>query len=101
VRFHQVIAATWLAFVCSLAPAHAEKRAALVIGNDRYANLAAHEHLQKAVNDARAVGGALRSIGFEVMTGENAGRQALRRLGLYCRRSRSQLMTSTSPQGSA
>jgi hypothetical protein len=77
VRFPQFIAITWLALMCALAPADAEKRVALVIGNDRYGNLAAHEQLQKAVNDARAVGGALRQIGFEVISGENLGRQAL------------------------
>jgi hypothetical protein len=76
-RFPQFIAVTWLALVCALSPAHAGKRVALVIGNDRYANLPAHEQLQKAVNDARAVGGALRQIGFEVILGENLGRQAL------------------------
>jgi uncharacterized caspase-like protein len=76
VRFAQFIAATSLALVCALTPARAEKRVALVIGNDRYANLPAHDQLQKAVNDARAVGGALKQIGFEVMSGENVGRQA-------------------------
>jgi formylglycine-generating enzyme required for sulfatase activity len=63
--------------LCCAAAAHAEKRIALVIGNDRYANLSANEQLQKAVNDARAVGGALRQIGFDVISGENLGRQAL------------------------
>jgi predicted metalloprotease len=72
----QFIAVTWLAFVC-IAPACAEKRLALVIGNDRYASLAANEQLQKAVNDARAVGAALRHIGFDVISGENLGRQAV------------------------
>jgi hypothetical protein len=38
VRFRQFIAAAWLALTCAAAPAHAEKRVALVIGNDRYAN---------------------------------------------------------------
>ena len=42
-----------------VAPGHAEKRVALVIGNDRYANLPADQQLKKAVNDARAVGNAL------------------------------------------
>jgi hypothetical protein len=42
-----------------------------------YANLPADEQLKKAVNDARAVGDALRQIGFEVISGENLGRQAL------------------------
>jgi formylglycine-generating enzyme required for sulfatase activity len=63
--------------MCALAPAHAEKRVALVIGNDRYANLSDREQLRKAVNDARAVGGALKQIGFDVVAGENLGRQAM------------------------
>jgi hypothetical protein len=73
----QVIAVTWLALICALGPAHAERRVALVIGNDRYANLPANEQLQKAVNDVRAVGTALRLIGFDVIEGENLGRQAV------------------------
>jgi formylglycine-generating enzyme required for sulfatase activity len=77
VRFPQFIAVVWLALVCALASAHAEKRVALVIGNNHYANLAAGEQLQKAVNDARAVGAALKQIGFDVTAGENLGRQAL------------------------
>jgi hypothetical protein len=76
-RIAGLIAVAWLALTAAVAPADAEKRVALVIGNDHYANLAAHEQLQKAVNDARAVGGALRRIGFEVIAGENLGRQAL------------------------
>jgi hypothetical protein len=58
-------------------PAVANKRVALVIGNDRYPNLPAAEQLKKAVNDARSVGDALRRLGFEVIRGENLGRQAL------------------------
>jgi formylglycine-generating enzyme required for sulfatase activity len=76
-RFHQIILAAWVALVCAVSTAFAEKRVALVIGNDHYANLPANEQLQKAVNDARAVGGALRQIGFDVIEGENLGRQAL------------------------
>jgi formylglycine-generating enzyme required for sulfatase activity len=87
VRFPQFVAVTWLALVCAFAPAHAEKRVALVIGNDRYANLPAHEQLQKAVNDAQAVGKALGNLGFEVISGENVGRQALvDRLDAFTRR---------------
>jgi hypothetical protein len=71
-----VIAALFFA-VSFTAPAHAQKRIALVVGNDRYANLADHEQLQKAVSDARSVGTALRQIGFEVISGENLGRQAM------------------------
>jgi len=77
VRVPQFIAMTWLALMCALAPACAEKRVALVIGNDRYPNLGAHQQLQKAVGDARAVGAALRQINFDVVEGENLGRQAL------------------------
>jgi hypothetical protein len=66
-----------LAALFSAAAAGAEKRIALVVGNDRYANLADRDQLQKAVGDARAVGHALRQIGFEVIEGENLGRQAL------------------------
>jgi formylglycine-generating enzyme required for sulfatase activity/uncharacterized caspase-like protein len=76
-RFHQIIAAAWLALACAVAPAHAEKRIALVVGNDRYANLPQSQQLQKAVNDAHTVGGALREIGFDVITGENLDRRAL------------------------
>jgi formylglycine-generating enzyme required for sulfatase activity len=72
------------AFACAMmliwlgaVPAHAEKRVALVVGNDRYVNLPAHEQLLKAVNDAGAVGEALHGLGFEVIHGENLGRQAL------------------------
>jgi hypothetical protein len=77
VRFPQFIGVTWLALMYALAPADAEKRIALVVGNNRYANLPAHEQLQKAVSDSRAVGGTLRQIGFDVISGENLGRQAL------------------------
>ncbi len=76
-RVLQFIAATWLALACVIAPVRAEKRIALVIGNDSYANLAASDQLQKAVNDARAVGAALTRLRFEVMSAENVGRQAL------------------------
>jgi formylglycine-generating enzyme required for sulfatase activity len=76
VRVHQFIVIIALA-LADVLPAHADKRVALVIGNDSYANLPAAEQLQKAVNDARAVGKALESLGFEVMSGENAGRLAL------------------------
>ena len=53
-------------------PARAEKRVALVIGNNDYKNV---PKLQKAVNDARSMGDALRQLGFEVMVAENQNRQ--------------------------
>jgi hypothetical protein len=53
-------------------PAHAEKRVALVIGNNDYKNV---PKLQKAVNDARTMGDTLRQLGFTVMVAENQTRQ--------------------------
>jgi hypothetical protein len=53
-------------------PAHAENRVALVIGNNDYKNV---PRLQKAVNDARAMGDALKQLGFNVMVAENLNRQ--------------------------
>jgi uncharacterized caspase-like protein len=54
-------------------PAHADKRIALVIGNNDYRNV---PKLQKAVNDARTMGDTLRQLGFTVMVAENQTRQA-------------------------
>ena len=54
--------------------AFAEKRVALVIGNDRYATLPA---LLKAGNDADAVGNLLTRLGFEVILGRDLGRQGM------------------------
>jgi hypothetical protein len=64
------LAASFLAFA---APAHAEKRVALVIGNNDYKNV---PKLQKAVNDARTMGDTLKQLGFSVMVAENQTRQA-------------------------
>jgi hypothetical protein len=75
--------ATWGAFalltglLLNTASAHAEKRVALVIGNDSYVNLGADRQLRKAANDAQAVGDALAKIGFTVIRGANLGRQGM------------------------
>ena len=53
-------------------PAHAEKRVALVIGNNDYRYVS---KLQKAVNDARTMGETLKQLGFQVMVAENQNRQ--------------------------
>src|ERR1700758_1011625 len=53
-------------------PARAEKRVALVIGNNDYKNV---PKLQKAVNDARTMGDTLKQLGFDVMVAENQNRQ--------------------------
>ena len=55
------------------APAQAERRVALVIGNNDYKNV---PKLQKAVNDARTMGDTLKQLGFSVMVAENQTRQA-------------------------
>lgn len=52
--------------------ARADQRVALVIGNDNYRNV---PKLQKAVNDARAMGDVLKKLGFDVMVAENQTRQ--------------------------
>ena len=57
--------------------AQAQKRHALVIGNDLYASMPAERQLQKAVNDARTMGEAFRSLGFDVSFGANLGRQGI------------------------
>ncbi len=57
----------------SAGPAHAEKRVALVVGNNDYRNV---PKLQKAVNDARTMGDTLKQLGFTVMVAENQNRQA-------------------------
>ncbi|MGY2050293.1 caspase family protein [Methylobacterium sp. JK268] len=55
--------------VCALlaaAPACAESRLAFVVGVDTYPNLGPGAALERPVADARAVGGALESVGFRV-----------------------------------
>lgn len=54
--------------------AMAEARVALVIGNDHYVNLDKDLQLQKAGNDARAVGDALEKDGFTVIRGADLTR---------------------------
>jgi len=63
-------------FLSALAPAHAERRIALVIGNGAYIAAPA---LRNPPNDARAVAASLRRIGFEVIEGIDEDYSALRR----------------------
>ena len=67
------IAAIAATLVALAAPAQAEKRVALVIGNNDYRNV---PKLQKAVNDARTMGDTLKQLGFTVMVAENQTRAA-------------------------
>jgi hypothetical protein len=62
-----------VALAAFAAPAYAEKRVALVVGNNDYRNV---PKLQKAVNDARTMGDTLKQLGFTVMVAENQNRQA-------------------------
>ena len=71
------IAALFALLMLTAFPAGAEQRLALVIGNNDYPSLAANEQLQRAVNDANAVGDALQSLGFDVTRGENLSRGAM------------------------
>lgn len=64
----------FLLILAGLAGPAAAKRVALVIGNDSYENV---PDLRKAVNDAKAVGAALESIGFEVLRAENVSRREM------------------------
>jgi uncharacterized caspase-like protein len=52
--------------VCSSAPAHAEKRVALVVGNSHYKNVTP---LDNPVNDAKLMAATLRALGFVVVGG--------------------------------
>jgi len=68
--FSRLLAVTSLATCVAAfaAPAYAEKRVALVVGNNDYRNV---PKLQKAVNDARTMGDTLKQLGFTVMVAEN------------------------------
>src|SRR3954463_7865937 len=71
----------WISFALAVtaavaafaAPAHAEKRVALVVGNNDYKNV---PKLQKGANDPRTMGDTLKQLGFTVLVGENQNRQA-------------------------
>jgi uncharacterized caspase-like protein len=56
-------------------PAQAERRVALVIGNNAYSALTPDSQLKKAANDARTIGAALRDMGFEVILKTDASRR--------------------------
>ena len=67
------VALTVLGLLATLtAPAAAAKRVALVVGNNDYRNI---PQLKKAVNDARAMGDALKQLGFSVLVAENQTRK--------------------------
>jgi hypothetical protein len=55
-------------------PVHAEKRVALLIGNNDYGNVVS---LKTAVNDAHALGDVLQKLGFAVLVADNQSRRAM------------------------
>jgi len=68
------LAAMLVAF--GIAPVQAEKRVALVIGNGDYERA---DKLANPVTDARRLRDVLARLGFDVVYGENLGKQALER----------------------
>ncbi|MFK5978211.1 MAG: caspase family protein [Rhizobiaceae bacterium] len=55
-------------------PVQAQRRLALVVGNDAYENITT---LKKATNDARDIGDTLINLGFEVTTATNVSRREM------------------------
>ncbi len=80
-RIAQIIAAAWLMLLGLFAPAHAEKRVALVVGNGAYVHA---DTLTNPVNDARGMRDALTGLKFDVIYGENLDGKALRRAISRC-----------------
>lgn len=70
------LAAAALSLACVVSPALAQKRVALVVGNDSYPNLGNERQLHNAISDARAIRSTLEGLGFDVLYGENLDRRA-------------------------
>src|SRR5262245_4858347 len=58
----------------STAPAQAQKKVALLIGNNRYQHV---PELKTAINDAHSLAEVLRKLGFSVIVAENQSRRAM------------------------
>jgi formylglycine-generating enzyme required for sulfatase activity/uncharacterized caspase-like protein len=76
VRIAQIAAVAWLILLGALAPAHAEKRVALVVGNAAYRHA---DRLANPANDAQGMRDALKKLGFDVIYGEDLDNRSLRR----------------------
>ena len=59
---------------CLPGPALAEKRVALLVGNNGYENV---PRLDRAINDAHALGEALKKLGFKVLVAEDQSRRSM------------------------
>jgi uncharacterized caspase-like protein len=62
----RLLAAILTSVLLAIAPVHAEKRVALIIGNAAYKNAPT---LQNPTNDAQDVADALKRLGFETIVG--------------------------------
>lgn len=71
---HLALLVCCLLTLSAQALAAAERRVALVIGNNTYQSL---PPLEKAVNDANAVAAELRKVGFEVASLNNVGQKKM------------------------
>jgi len=78
-----LVAVMAIAFLAQAAPAAAQTRLALIVGNADYASLPA---LANPRNDAQAVADALRDLDFEVIALTDASRQELARAVLSFKR---------------
>jgi Caspase domain len=59
---------------CLAGPAEAEKRVALLVGNNGYENV---PRLDTAINDAHALSETLKKLGFQVFVGEDQSRRSM------------------------
>lgn len=71
-----ILAVAFMGLLLLSADAQAERRVALVIGNGTYAEAGT---LTNPVNDALDIAGKLRSIGFDVIEGNDLGKRELER----------------------
>jgi hypothetical protein len=63
-----------LGLTCLPVPTQAEKRVALLVGNNGYENV---PRLDTAINDAHALGARLKKLGFEVFVGEDQSQRSM------------------------
>jgi hypothetical protein len=68
----KILAACAIVTVLTASPARAEKRLALVVGNNAYESV---PKLEKAVNDAKAVSSSLQALGFQVQLATDLSRR--------------------------
>src|SRR5215475_65772 len=75
-RLVTALASALMLSCLGLATAHADKRVALIIGNADYQKA---DKLANPLTDARGMLDTLTKLGFEIVYGENLGKQALER----------------------